>query len=906
MVGRRRGVNHDTLAKVGKQVVEQCRSGIVAHVHADALPHGAAIDRVVDDPTERHRGRRAGAAAGIATEEDARLAARGNDVVDHHHTRDEPVVVEHRHVPHRTGQGSIRAGLPGRRVDADAVVGGREDEVALDDELTLVPRRVVVTPILRTGGDVRPLARAGDATDDDVVGVDLVRGLKLHRPASGVRQFTELRTAADLQLIRAPEILPWRREGFRRSDREEVRPVGLRTGDDLTAFGETDHDVVEVAALASSSGIRGRSELKSQPHVSRPGELAEVDPRLPPTRALEEFLHDLIGLLADPRRDRREGRQDPVSRIGIRSRMGVRRDGDPGARPLEREHGPTAECRGVAQYDQIGVRIDADDRRVRRNAGPGDGHAGSQQARREHRHGRVADRRIAEPRPCADSGSTDKRAGGAGLDPVVEVQRRLVGVRGVGEAERQGRDRRAVARELQRDVVIRARRGSRDRDLREAVDRHDRGISRDPGTGDRHPRLQSQGRRHDHRRVARLRGAVQRGPAAAERQVRDGGADPAGQVAHPGRRHHAHVSERSIVHGGAFRAVEAVIDARPAQGLGRQVLAVVELGIPRVIDGHHDAVTRIATAHVRRPPEVDVERREGQAGEVPVHGQPGVVGMAVVLAEITVEDRKQGSARVKAIHPAILVDGEQLVGEIAWRVARPAGDVLRAEGQALERRALGYRRDHRGLGRRAVDREQVPAVVDAVQRVTPEGHAGRESQCTAGGLNHATHPAGAGVTGGDVREIETRHSCLYARVSDVAHRIEQLVEQRCPAHRASASMPCQSVDTVGRHAVGVGDRQVTDRRERRVGKRSRLRDGDVAAPRDGDLSLGRDGPGDRLLETGRNDADGRERQGSVRGRGETPRPGLGRLADSQARRILQHAGERRPVQGRADSHVRRR
>ena len=86
----------------------------------------------------------------------------------------------------------------------------------------------------------------------------------------------------------------------------------------------------------------GGAEVKPQPEISLPGVAAEVDPRLPPRRRLEQLLNELVRIGRRLRRHRRERWQFSVNRVDYRARGVVRGDQLPGRAAIFGDEGPGA------------------------------------------------------------------------------------------------------------------------------------------------------------------------------------------------------------------------------------------------------------------------------------------------------------------------------------------------------------------------------------------------------------------------------------------------------------------------------------------------------------------------------------------------------------------------------------
>ena len=295
--------------------------------------------------------------------------------------------------------------------------------------------------------------------------------------------------------------------------------------------------------------------------------------------------------------------------------------------------------------------------------------------------------------------------------------------------------------------------------------------------------------------------------------------------------------------GDSLAGVEPKVDADVAVLL-RDVLGDRRPSIPRVVQGHGHAMARLGAADGRGPPQVDVDRREGEPREV----ARDLIAVNHVpdpsrRAGAAVEGRNQRAQLIEAPHGAAAVDGEEFVGEIAGQTARTAGHVLRADRQPLEIGIAGDPADQRrGCGIR-VDREQVAPVIDAVERASHERHAGRQAEVVAGGLDHAiarahaaVDPTGRGVAGGLTGPIEPRHARLVASCILVADRIEEPIEGR---HVTGPPPPGEGIDLIRGHGVAVGNDRVGNLRERGIREHARLRDRDVRAPGDCDRALHR-------------------------------------------------------------------
>ena len=453
------------------------------------------------------------------------------------------------------------------------------------------------------------------------------------------------------------------------------------------------------------------------------------------------------------------------------------------------------------------------------------------------------------PVGAAVGGELHSRAARAGLDAVVEIQRRLVLVGVAGQAEGPRGDRLRAAGELQRHRVGRGGRGLRQLDQRVTeevgADRRDRRPVRNPGARNRHPQAQLCSRGDgDERRTVERRCSGIRQDRAGHGQVCDRRADVAFQIGGPGLRHDAQLRQCRAIGGDSLAGVEPKVDADVAVLL-RDVLVDRRPGIPRMVQSHRHAVAGLRAADGRGPPQIDVDGREGEPGEVARDRVAGIVHVTHPPrgTGAAVEGRDQRARRIEAPHGAAAVDGEEFVGEIAGQTARTAGHVLRADRQPLEIRIAGDPADQRrGCGIR-VDREQVAPVIDAVERASHERHAGRQAEVVAGGLDHAiarahaaVDPTGRGVAGGLTGPIEPRHARLVASCILVADRIEEPIEGR---HVTGPPPPGEGIDLIRGHGVAVGNDRVGNLRERGIREHARLRDRDVRAPGDCDRALHR-------------------------------------------------------------------
>ncbi len=186
--------------------------------------------------------------------------------------------------------------------------------------------------------------------DQPVVRVELledgdVGGLRRH--VVGV-----FRAAADLQLVRAGDLLD-RVERFQAlAGQREMRCRAAGRGDHLAPLDKADDDVVDVeafvgvalpppgvrqVAVALDRGIEicigavradgrghpaGRTEIEAELQVALPGEVSQVNPHLPPLAGVEQFLDPLPPV----RRGVGRGRREPRKLVQAASRV-ARRDG---------------------------------------------------------------------------------------------------------------------------------------------------------------------------------------------------------------------------------------------------------------------------------------------------------------------------------------------------------------------------------------------------------------------------------------------------------------------------------------------------------------------------------------------------------------------------------------------------
>ena len=324
---------------------------------------------------------------------------------------------------------------------------------------------------------------------------------------------------------------------------------------------------------------------------------------------------------------------------------------------------------------------------------------------------------------------------------------------------------------------------------------------------------------------------------------------------------------------------EAEVHARPAflheerAIRGLRLVLKLELGVVEfvagVVVGDIDAVAIVAAAADGRVPEVDVERREGETEDARRRAAVDRRGIGRAVT-VRVEDLLQRSIGVEAVERAVGRDGEKPVRESAVL------QVLRARCQTGEGHRNGVRyvcidglKDRHARSRRSsnagTESEEVSARVHAIHRVAGEGEAGHRTHV----CDHAK-VAGRRVAGRSVRLVETRLPAVADGVVEFVGRVQ-----------AGDAAEGDRVDRIRRDGVGVllgrGLVRVLDR-HLQFGRVDRARPVDrgrcclqrIARPRTNrDRAGGRRGePGGR---GGRRDVRKREIAGPVRG--EAPRVG---------------------------------
>ena len=221
---------------------------------------------------------------------------------------------------------------------------------------------------------------------------------------------------------------------------------------------------------------------------------------------------------------------------------------------------------------------------------------------------------------------------------------------------------------------------------------------------------------------------------------------------------------------------EAEVHARPAflheeraiRGLRlvlKLELRVVEF-VAGVVVGDIDAVAIVAAAADGRVPEVDVKRGKGEAEHARSRtaGNRRGVGRAVA---VRVEDLLQRSIGVEAVERASAGDGEELVGE------RAVLQVLRARCQTGEGQRNGVRyvcidglKDRHARSRRSsnagTESEEVSARVHAIHRVAGKGEAGHRTHACDG-----AEVAGRRVAARGIRPVEPRLPAFTDRVEEL-------------------------------------------------------------------------------------------------------------------------------------------
>ncbi len=763
-VGRDPGARdqHAGLERARGRERHRCRGFRSGRGQADV---GAAIDRVVDEPTVGHGRKRNVARVRVATEEDAGGAAGGDDVVADHHARHEASRVEHRQARRHALIGGVGADVPGTRVDADAVGEGVADRVALDQELSLLPGLVGIAESAIAGDQI---GIGVDRLIDEVVGLERV-------DLSG-----ELRAPPDLELVVALQALGGHRlRRGRRASREEVGLAGGGAGDHLAPLREAHHEIVDVEPLVAvvlatgglvevAGGARdavdlvderaggiprrgihftGGAEVEPQAEVGLVGIAAQIDPGLPPRPAVEQLLDVLIRIGRKVGRHRGERRQFGVALV----HRGA-------SRVVGGHDGP---CHAG----------------VLRDEGPGAVHHAT-----VHATGCI----------------------GFGLQPVVEIERRLVGV--------------LVAREAE-------------------------GIRRQAAIG------------------------------AARQVVAVGNGRIGGEVLLPGTILDAVLPIGGlviqIVRAGASILLEPEVHAHATLGLGGVFIVALSVednlvcrAVAGVIGSDIDAVAGVGRPVGRGVPEIDVERREGEASGAENRRVDVLrVGDAVFVA---VEHLLERSGGVKRPQSAGAVDRKQRVlqrpaVEILWaegeaaEVHGEAGGILVTEGIDLQRagdKQAGGRIevDERGDAVARVDRKEIAVGIDTVERAVHVLHAGDDAQPVASILDVAHGSPGLPRDGGGrairwVGAEEPRGGPAGAdRVVEVGVR------------RRAGLAPCHGIDGVGGERTGRSGEVVGHAGDGDVAQHDRAR------PDDGDRARAAvDVAGKRRLQSDGHAADWRER-----------------------------------------------
>ena len=782
-VGGAAGIDSYALLEIGEEVVEQRRTRVFVDGHANTRRLRAAVDRVVDDPAVGHSRQRNVARVRVAAKEDAGGAAGGDDVVGDHHARHEAGGVEHRQARRHALVWCVGASVAEARVDADAVGEGIADRVALDQELPLLAGLVSIAK----GPNKRPVA--GHQVG---VGVDRLVHPVVRLDRIDLR--SEFGATADLKLVAALQAL--RGDGRRRAwraCREEVCLAGGGAGDHLASLGEANDDVVDVEALVAvvlaaggfvevagsardavdlideiAAGIPLRrvhfasgAEVESQAEVGLVRVASQIDPGLPPRAAVEQLLDVLVRVGRHVGRHRGERRQFSV---------GLVRAG---------------EQRIVGRYD--GPRHAA----VRRDEGPG-----------TVRH-------------------TTVRGAGCivlGLQPVVEIERRPVGILVAREAEG---IRRQAAVGAAREVV---------------------------GVGNRRIRRQILLPSAILDAVLPVSGLVIQIVRAA-----------ASILLEP--EVHAHAT---LGLDGVFIVALCVEDK----------LALC--AVAGVVGGDTDAVAGVGRPFGRGMPEVDVEWREGEArGAADAGGDVLRVGDAVA---VTVEDRQECARGVKRPQCAAAVDRKQRIlqrsaVEILGPERQAAERHCEADGALvalpIDLQGVGYARrrrievNQRGKAGAGVDGEEITVGVDAVELTVHELHAGHEAEVPARILDGVALAAprlprdGGGGAIRWIRLVEPR-----AGVAGV-DRVEEIV-----IRGSSGPPPGDGIDSVCGEGVGGTCEAVGDCRQTDAGRLG------GAVPDDGKLTRSGVDVTDAALrqrQAGRDAADGCERDHAVHAGRKRPR-----------------------------------